>query len=294
MEELQNDIVIYNPSEDINLEVRVAEDTVWLTQAQMAKLLGTTSQNITLHIKNIYREHELEIGRTCKDFLQVQREGERSVKRNIKTYNLDVIISVGYRVKSIQGTLFRLWATKIIKAHILKGYTINYQLTTFQQNVEHRLESHDLQIQSINQRIDEMVQTALPPKYGLFFNGQVFDAYVFVVDLIKSANKSIRLVDNYIDESVLLMLSKRNEAVAATIFTEKISQQLTLDLRKHNAQYPPIASKRIEKVHDRFLIIDDERLYHFGASFKDLGKKLFVVTLIEEPALVGAVGKMFS
>ncbi len=149
-----------------------------------------------------------------------------------------------------------------------------------------------------DQRIDElfskMEQPALPPKYGLFFNGQVFDAYVFVVDLIKSANKSIRLVDNYIDECVLLMLSKRNEAVDATIFTEKISQQLILDLRKHNAQYPPIASKRIEKVHDRFLLLDNERLYHFGASFKDLGKKLFVVTLIEEPSLVGAVEKMFS
>ncbi|MCQ2276400.1 MAG: virulence RhuM family protein [Bacteroidales bacterium] len=148
MEELQNNIVIYNPSEDINLEVRVAEDTVWLTQAQMAKLLGTTSQNITLHIKNIYREHELETVRTCKDFLQVQMEGGRSVKRNIKTYNLDVIISVGYRVKSIQGTLFRIWANEIIKKHILKGYTINYQLTALQQSIEHRLESHEQQIQS--------------------------------------------------------------------------------------------------------------------------------------------------
>ena len=149
-----------------------------------------------------------------------------------------------------------------------------------------------------DQRIDElfskMEQTALPPKYGLFFDGQVFDAYVFVADLIKSANRSIRLVDNYLDESVLLMLSKRNEAVGATIFTEKITPQLKLDLRKHNAQYPPVNIKRIEKVHDRFLLIDDKRLYHFGASFKDLGKKLFVVTLIEEPALVSAVGKMLS
>ena len=294
MEELQNDIVIYNPSEDINLEVRVAEDTVWLTQAQMAKLLGTTSQNITLHIKNIYREHELEEFQTCKDFLQVQMEGGRSVKRNIKTYNLDVIISVGYRVKSIQGTLFRIWATEIIKKHILKGYTINYQLTALQQSIEHRLESHKQQIQSINQRIDEMVQTALPPKYGLFFNGQVFDAYVFVVDLIKSATNSIRLADNYVDESVLLMLSKRSESVDATIFTERTTPQLQLDLRKHNAQYPPVHIKRIEKIHDRFLLIDDERLYHFGASFKDLGKKLFVVTLIEEPALIGAMRKMLS
>ena len=294
MEELQNNIVIYNPSEDINLEVRVAEETVWLTQAQMAKLLGTTSQNITLHIKNIYREHELETVRTCKDFLQVQMEGGRSVKRNIKTYNLDVIISVGYRVKSIQGTLFRIWANEIIKKHILKGYTINYQLTALQQSIEHRLESHEQQIQSINQRIDEMVQTALPPKYGLFFNGQVFDAYVFVVDLIKSATNSIRLADNYVDESVLLMLSKRSESVDATIFTERTTPQLQLDLRKHNAQYPPVHIKQIEKIHDRFLLIDDERLYHFGASFKDLGKKLFVVTLIEEPALVGAMRKMLS
>ena len=205
-----------------------------------------------------------------------------------------MILSIGYRVNTTSGIQFRHWATSVLKEFMFKGYVANRQLYSFEQNIENRLDSHEQQILSINQRIDEMVQTALPPKYGLFFNGQVFDAYVFVVDLIKSASKCIRLVDNYIDESVLLMLSKRSEAVAATIFTERITPQIKLDLRKHNAQYPPITIKQIEKVHDRFLLLDDERLYHFGASFKDLGKKLFVVTLIEEPALVGAVGKMLS
>ena len=290
MEELQNDIVIYNPSEDINLEVRVAEDTVWLTQAQMVILFQSSKSNVSEHLKNIYSQQELDYNATVRNFRTVQKEGGRIISRPITYYSLDTIISLGFRINTKQGIQFRQWANAMLQYMIRNGNTITPKL----ENISRELYLHKQQIQSINQRIDEMVQTALPPKYGLFFNGQVFDAYVFVVDLIKSANKSIRLVDNYIDECVLLILSKRNEAVDATIFTEKISQQLTLDLRKHNAQYPPIASKRIEMVHDRFLLIDDERLYHFGASFKDLGKKLFVVTLIEEPALVGVVGKMFS
>ena len=294
MEELQNNIVIYNPSDDINLEVRVAEDTVWLTQAQMARLFSVKENTITYHIKEIYKIKELQQNATTRKIRVVRNEGQRIVNRQIDFYNLDMILSIGYRVNTVSGIQFRHWATSVLKEFMFKGYVANQRLVAFEQNIENRLVSHEQQIQSISQRIDEMVQTAMPPKYGLFFNGQVFDAYVFVVDLIKSATNSIRLADNYVDESVLQMLSKRSESVDATIFTERTTPQLQLDLRKHNAQYPPVHIKRIEKIHDRFLLIDDERLYHFGASFKDLGKKLFVVTLIEEPALVVAMGKMLS
>ena len=294
MEELQNNIVIYNPSEDINLEVRVAEDTVWLTQAQMARLFSVKENTITYHIKEIYKIKELQQNATTRKIRVVRNEGQRIVNRQIDFYNLDMILSIGYRVNTVSGIQFRHWATSVLKEFMFKGYVANQRLVAFEQNIENRLVSHEQQIHSINQRIDEMVQTAMPSKYGLFFNGQVFDAYVFVVDLIKSATNSIRLADNYVDESVLLMLSKRSESVDATIFTERTTPQLQLDLRKHNAQYPPVHIKRIEKIHDRFLLIDDERLYHFGASFKDLGKKLFVVTLIEEPALIGAMRKMLS
>ena len=272
MEELQNNIVIYNPSEDINLEVRVAEDTVWLTQAQMARLFSVKENTITYHIKEIYKIKELQQNATTRKIRVVRNEGQRIVNRQIDFYNLDMILSIGYRVNTVSGIQFRHWATSVLKEFMFKGYVANQRLVAFEQNIENRLVSHERQIRSINQRIDEMVQTAMPPKYGLFFNGQVFDAYVFVVDLIKSATNSIRLADNYVDESVLLMLSKRNETVGATIFTERATPQLQLDLRKHNAQYPPVDIKRIEKVHDRFLLIDGVRLYHFGASFKDLAR----------------------
>ena len=282
MEELQNNIVIYNPSEEINLEVRVAEETVWLNRQQIALLFGRDVKTIGKHILNAKQEELRDIP-TVANFATVQYEGNRLVNRVVEYYNLDMIISIGYRVKSPKGVAFRQWANTILKNYIINGGII------YQKFVQ--LEARVCKTEAV---IKEITQTAMPPKYGLFFNGQVFDAYVFVVDLIKSATNSIRLADNYVDESVLQMLSKRSEAVDATIFTERTTPQLQLDLRKHNAQYPPVHIKRIEKIHDRFLLIDDERLYHFGASFKDLGKKLFVVTLIEEPALIGAMGKMLS
>ncbi|MCQ2276401.1 MAG: virulence RhuM family protein [Bacteroidales bacterium] len=256
----------------------------------MVILFQSSKSNVSEHIKSIYAQQELEYNSTVRKIRTVQKEGGRTISRPITYYSLDTIISLGFRINTKRGIQFRQWANAMLQCMIRNGDTITPRLD----NISRELYLHKQQIQSINQRIDEMVQTALPPKYGLFFNGQVFDAYVFVVDLIKSATNSIRLADNYVDESVLLMLSKRSESVDATIFTERTTPQLQLDLRKHNAQYPPVHIKQIEKIHDRFLLIDDERLYHFGASFKDLGKKLFVATLIEEPALVVAMGKMLS
>lgn len=181
----------------------------------------------------------------------------------VKLFSLDVIISVGYRVKSIQGTRFRQWANKILKEYLYRGYCLNSRLTA----IEHRLDDHE-------KKIDFFVRTSLPPIEGIFYNGQIFDAYVFVSDLIKSARKSIILIDNYIDESVLLMLSKRSEGVSAEIRTGRISESLQLDIRKHNNQYEPIRLLQTLDIHDRFLIIDTD-IYHIGASLKDLGKKLF-------------------
>ena len=291
MSENLGEIIIYQTDDGLtNINVKMEDETVWLTQQQLVDLYQSSKSNVSEHIKSIYEQHELDYNSTVRKIRTVQKEGGRTISRPITYYSLDTIISLGFRINTKRGIQFRQWANAMLQCMIRNGDTITPRLD----NISRELYLHKQQIQSINQRIDEMVQTALPPKYGLFFNGQVFDAYVFVVDLIKSASKCIYLVDNYIDESVLLMLSKRSEAVAATIFTERINPQLKLDLRKHNAQYPPITIKQIEKVHDRFLLLDDERLYHFGASFKDLGKKLFVVTLIEEPALVGAVEKMLS
>ena len=269
---MQNgEIIIYKPEDkSVHIEVRIDEETVWLTQSQMAELLQTTPQNITLHIRNIYREKELEMISTCKDFLQVQIENKREVKRRTKHYNLDVIISVGYRVKSIRGTQFRIWATRTLRDYLLKGYVLSHRL----ENIERKVYEHDKQLESL-------VQQALPPDKGIFYDGKIFDAWTFVSGIIKSAMSDIILIDNYIDESVLLLLSKRGKNVSATIYTNDSSKRLSLDLAKYNAQYPAITVKIFTNSHDRFLIIDNAIVYHIGASLKDLGKKWFAFSKID-------------
>ena len=269
-DEKKGEIILYQPNNDIRLEVRIAEETVWLSQAQMAVLFQTTPQNVTIHIRNLYKEGELDKVSTCKDYLQVQKEGGRIVRRKQKQYNLDVIISVGYRVKSIHGTRFRQWATAVLKDHLLKGYSIN-----------NRIENLEQRVTKTEEKIDFFVRTSLPPQQGIFFDGQVFDAYQFASDLVRKAHKAIILIDNYIDDTVLTILDKRNKSVSATIYTQRISQQLQLDLEKHNAQYAPINIVQFNKAHDRFLMIDDE-VYHIGASIKDLGKKWFAFTLMKD------------
>ena len=280
----KSEIILYQPDNEVRLEVRLEDETVWLTQAQMAELFQTTSQNITIHIKGIYSENELELEATCKDSLQVRREGNRVVRRKQKMYNLDVIISVGYRVKSVRGTRFRQWANKVLKEYLLKGYSINQRIDDLEHRVNDRLINHENRLDDIDSKIDFFVRTSLPPVEGIFYDGQIFDAYAFATNLIRSAKKSIVLIDNYVDESVLLMLSKRGEAVGADIYTQSISRQLQLDLERHNSQYPPIGIHTCRRSHDRFLIVDNSDVYHIGASLKDLGKKMFAFSKMGIPA----------
>ena len=262
------EIIIYQPDNvSMMLEVRIEDETVWLTQAQMSELFQTTRNNITLHITNIFKEKELEEETVCKDSLLTAKDGK---KYKTKLYCLDVIISVGYRVKSLRGTQFRIWANRVLKDYLLKGYVINQRID----KIEKKLLEHD-------QKFDLLIKTNLLPTEGIFFEGQIFDAYQFASDIIKSAKKSIVLIDNYVDESVLTMLSKRNSEVTATIYTAFISKQLPLDLKQFNAQYPAIGVKTFTKSHDRFLIIDKAEIYHIGASLKDLGKKWFAFAKID-------------
>jgi hypothetical protein len=268
---MKDEIIIYQPdAKSVSLEVRIEDDTVWLTQNQMAQLFQTTRNNITLHISNIFKEKELEENSVGKESLLTASDGK---KYKTKLYNLDVIISVGYRVKSIRGTQFRIWANKVLRDYLLKGYAIN-----------HRFERIENDVNYLKAKVDEFdfqIRTSLPPNEGIFFEGQVFDAYVFVSKIIKTAKKSIVLIDNYIDESVLSILSKRNENVMAMIFTSNFTKQIKLDLKKHNEQYPSIKIITFSKSHDRFLIIDNDSVYHIGASLKDLGKKWFAFSKIE-------------
>ena len=276
----QNQIILYRPNETISLEVRLENETVWLSQAQMTELFGSTKQNISLHINNIFKEGELKQISVVKDFLTTALDGK---KYRTKYYNLDVIISVGYRVKSIRGTQFRQWANKVLKEYLLRGYAINQQINLLEDKIDRKFAEHDAKIESLNKQVDFFVQTSIPPSEGVFHNGQIFDAYKFATDLIKSAKKNLVLIDNYVDESVLLMLSKRETGVSAKIYTANLSKQLTLDLAKHNKQYPPIEIFMHTTSHDRFLIIDDAEVYHIGASLKDLGKKLFAFSKLNIP-----------
>lgn len=277
-------IVVYKSNDGIvQLDVQVADETVWLTLNQLAMLFDRDKSVISRHLRNIYVEGELSREATVAKNATVQNESGRMVVRQIEYYNLDVIISIGYRVKSLRGTQFRQWANKVLKDYLLRGYSINQHLVYMEQRIDHQLQEHSEQIHELRDKVDFFVRTSLQPKEGVFYNGQIFDAYVFATDLIKSAKKSVILIDNYVDESVLLMLAKRDDGVTAKIVTRSISDTLQLDLGKHNKQYPSIDIQESDKYHDRFLIIDEE-VYHLGASLKDLGKKLFAFSRMEMPA----------
>lgn len=263
--EQKSEIVLYQPEGAVSLEVRLENETVWLTQQQMSELFQTTKQNISLHTGNIFKEKELDRDSVVKESFTTASDGK---SYRTKYYNLDVIISVGYRVKSQRGTQFRQWANKVLKEYMLKGYAINQ-----------RIESLEKTVAAHSEKIDFFVRHSLPPIEGIFFAGQIFDAYKFVCDLVKSARKSIVLFDNYIDESVLTLFGKREKSVSVVIYTDKIIPQLELDIKRFNAQYSPVKVKLYTKAHDRFLIIDGE-IYHIGASLKDLGKKLFAFSKI--------------
>ena len=264
------------------IQVELEEETVWLTQEQMSILFGKGRTTITEHIRNIFLEGELQESKVCRKFRHTTQHGAIDgllQTRDVKFYNLDVIISVGYRVKSIRGTQFRQWANKVLKEYLLRGYAVNQRVNQLEDKVDRRFADYDQKIEHLNQQVDFFVKTSLPPKEKVFFDGQLFDAHVLMSRLVESADKRIVLIDNYIDESVLTLLLKRKKHVPATVYTMHMSSSFKLDLQKHNAQYPPVAVNIYTKAHDRFLIIDD-KVYHVGASVKDLGKKLCAVSLL--------------
>ena len=273
----ENEIILYQPDSTLSLDVRVENETVWLTQAQMTELFQTTRNNITLHIRNIFKEGELEESSVCKKSLLTAADGKRY---RTKIYSLDVIISVGYRVKSVRGTQFRIWANKVLKDYLLRGYIVNQRILYMEKRIDGRLLEHEKRLDDLTNKVDFFLRTSLPPREGVFFNGQIFDAHEFICRPIKSANKRIILIDNYVDESVLVQLDNRNANVSALIYTAEIGRTFRQSIEKHTRQYTPIKIKTADRIHDRFLIIDNT-LYHIGASIKDLGKKLFAFSRME-------------
>lgn len=268
MEEL-GEIILYQPNESVKMEVRLENETVWLNRQQLAELFERDIKTIGKHINNALHE-ELADNPVVAKFATTAADGK---VYQTEHYNLDMVISVGFRVKSKRGIEFRRWANNVLKDYMLKGYAFNQ-----------RIEQLEKTVAAHSEKIDFFVRTSLPPIEGIFYDGQLFDAYKFAADLIRSAQKSVVLIDNYVDESVLLMLSKRGNGVSATIYTHKISAQLQLDLDKHNDQYPPINIRTYCQAHDRFLILDNTDVYHIGASLKDLGKKMFAFSKMNIPA----------
>jgi hypothetical protein len=283
---MKNEIVLYRPNELAeHIEVMFDDDTVWLTQLQMAALFNHTQQNISLHINNCFRENELDRNSTVKESLLVRKEGNRTVRRNVEHYNLDVIISVGYRVKSQQGTQFRIWATNKLKDYLLKGYAINTRMNRIEDNAE-----------VLKGRVNEIelqINTHLIPTQGILFDGQVFDAYNLAADIFRSAKNCIVVIDNYIDDSTLIHLAKKNKGVKVLLLTKSISPQLALDVQKANAQYGDFDVKQFKKSHDRFIIIDSgKEIYHLGASLKDLGKKWFAFQKMNRDSVTSVLNEV--
>jgi len=273
---MKNEIILYQSTELAeHIEVRVDEkaETIWLTQKQMAMLLDKDTDTIGLHLKNIFIEQELDENSTTEFFSVVQKEGNRNVKRKVKYYNLDAILSVGYRVNSKRGTQFRQWATQRLKDYLLKGYALNNRINRIEDNIQSLSKK-------VNQ-IDLQIHTNTIPTQGIFFEGQVFDAYELFSKIIRKAKTHIILIDNYVDETTLIHLSKKNPKVKALILTHPINKELELDIQKVNQQYGNFKLKKFNKSHDRFLIIDQKEIYHLGASLKDLGKKLLAFSLLD-------------
>ena len=290
---LQGELVIYQANDDVKIEVVLNEDMVWLSQSQIVQLFQSSKANISEHIKSIYQQNELDKDSTIRNFRTIRVEGNREVLRNITYYNLDVIISVGFRVNTKIGIHFRQWANNILKNNLLKGYSINQRIDYIENKFDNKLYNHDVQLKEISEQINYFVQKSMPPVQGVFYGGEIFEAYKFVSNLIKIANESIIVIDNYIDESVLTMLDKRKDGVMATIYTDKISNQLKLDLERHNKQYSAIEIQTVKDIHDRFVIIDNENVFHIGASLKDLGKKLFAFSKLNLPVDVFLKGLGF-
>ena len=271
-----NEIILYQPDETITIDVRVENDTVWLNRNQIAQLFGRDVKTIGKHINNALQEELAGISVVAK-FAITATDGK---VYQVEHYNLEMITSIGYRVKSKQGIQFRQWANKVLKDYLLRGYAINQRLIEISDRLDRRLLEQDGKIAAIRKEVDFLVKTAVLPQEGVFFNGQIFDAYAFVAKLIRKAERRIVVIDSYVDDSVLVQLSKRKLGVKVDIYDGKISRQLRQDVERHNAQYPGVTLHAYNKAHDRFLIIDEE-VYHIGHSLKDLGKKLFAFSKME-------------
>ena len=327
MKETKNEIIIYQPSKTTRLEVRFKNNTVWLNRQQMAELFGRDIKTIGKHIANALSEelseeiiksslekepeifnnnrslvnndgllevapkdktYQTDNVSTVAKFATIQKEGNREIVRYVEYYSLDVILSVGYRIKSAQGILFRNWANTVLRNYLMRGYAFNQRFNDLEDKIDRRFAKTEADVTELREKVDFFVQTSLPPVQGVFYDGQVFDAEVFVAKHILSAKRSILLIDNYVNITTLEMLAKKEAGVRLEIVTSKRGNELTAsDIEKFNEQYGNLIVIESTRFHDRFLIIDDEDLFLVGASIKDLGKKCFAFTKLDSAEISG-------
>lgn len=273
---MKDEIVLYQPDESVQLEVRVQDESVWLSQQQMGELFGVNRQAITKHLKNIYETNELEETATCSILELVQKEGNRQVRREVAFYNLDAIISVGFRVNTQRGIQFRQWANRILRDYTLKGYAVNQRILAVEERVDNRLMSHERRLEAVEEKIDFFVRTNIPPTEQIFFEGKFFEARLLLEQIIKTATKRVIIIDGYIDAATFEMLDVRAKGVTADIYSDGEHKNLRDMHNADNSKQPVNTHKWSKSSHDRWVIIDDT-LYHCGHSVKDLGKKLSAI-----------------
>ena len=287
--EPKNEIVVYQPDETVRLDVRLEENTVWLTQNQMTDLFQRDRSVITRHINNVFAEGELD-EQSNVHFLHIAISD-----KPVKMYSLNVIISVGYRVKSFRGTQFRIWATNVLREYLLRGYSVNARLNQLEDRMDRRLAKTEAEVIELKEKVDFFVQTKEPPLQGVFYDGQLWDARALVLSLVSRAKRALILIDNWATPETLDLFAKKRKGVKVTIFTSEHFKKgaphhsiSDADIATFNAQYPKLAVRYTEKFHDRFLIVDDRELYLIGASLKDLGRKCFAFTKLD-PAAIRAI-----
>lgn len=281
----RNEIVVYQPDETVRMEALYVDESIWLSQGQIAELFGTQRPAVTKHLSNIYASGELEKETTCSILEHIGSSGQ---KYKTTYYNLDAILSVGYRVNTSRATQFRKWATGVLRDYLLRGYAVNNRLVALEERVDRRLAQHDRDIVDLKEKVDYFVQTQTPPRQGLFFDGQLWDACSLVESLVARAKNSILLIDSWVGPGTLDMLAKKRSGVAVEIVTSSNGKLAATDIAKFNAQYPTLSVRTATNFHDRFLILDDKELYHIGASLKDLGRKCFAFSTME-PSLIPAI-----
>ena len=291
--ETENQIVVYQPNETIRLDVRLEDETVWLTQAQLCDLFGVVKSNVSYHLKNIYETEELEYEATVQKIRTVRLEAGRRVSRDIEYFNLDVIISLGYRINSRLGIQFRQWATRVLKEVMIRGYSFSQRLNQLEDKIDRRFSKHDDRLAVLEGKVDFFVQTQTPPLQGVFYEGQLWDACSLVEKLIGRAKKTILLIDSWVGPGTLDMLAKKRKGVVVEVVTSPRGNKLAAsDIAKFTAQYGGLSVKTSKAFHDRFLIIDDKELYLIGASLKDLGKKCFGFTKMDAGEVAGIKARL--